>query len=403
MIKKNFVGRYRLLFIFSAVVLSLSACAQPESQEPPKEQKLGLEEAITVLGQNLKAQLGEMPQNETGGLRSIVYDPILSVESAQQFKANDQIASTLARTLGAGYRIDEISPETLNKAKYIFTGALSQKTGSKSNQPCRLVVIIAESSSGKVVAKGQVDIYGFPAAPLSFYDNSPLFLQDKSVQLAKLLPNLSAGQTVSPEYLQFLPAKANIQKGIIAYEQQQFTDAANAFSKALEQPAGKTLSAHTGLYLSSQKLHRNKIADKAFTNLLTMAFKEFYRLDLRLQFRPGSPAFIPDAELAKQYAEWIHQLSVFVQKNNYCLIISGHVDPSEDMNTDEQLSLSRARTIQGVMSVTYPAIMKKSRVEGKGSRESVIGNGANDSSDTVDRRIELSVVNCKELQKQKTK
>jgi hypothetical protein len=49
------------------------------------------------------------------------------------------------------------------------------------------------------------------------------------------------------------------------------------------------------------------------------------------------------------------------------------------------------------MAVTYPGIIKKSHVDGKGFQENRVGNGANDASDAVDRRVELSVINCSEL------
>jgi outer membrane protein OmpA-like peptidoglycan-associated protein len=120
-------------------------------------------------------------------------------------------------------------------------------------------------------------------------------------------------------------------------------------------------------------------------------------VDLRLQFRANSPAFIPDPELARQYAGWLKHIAGYTRSHRLCLDISGHSSRSGDQKNDEQLSLSRAKTIQGVMSITYPGIFKRSHVAGKGFRENIVGNGANDASDAVDRRIELSVITCSEL------
>jgi hypothetical protein len=402
MVKNFFTKRFQLVLLVSMVALFLSACAQPRPQEYLNDQKLDLTEAVTALGQSLNIQLREALQIEEGAMQStqsIVIDPILSIESGQQFKANQQVVSILTRELGSGFKIDAISPETLAKARYVLAGALSQRAdllnGTQSG--CQLVITILELSTGTVKAKGKVSINGFQFEPLAFYEDSPIFLQDKSVRLAKLLFSWSIGQTVSPEYMQFLPAKASIQQGIISYDYEQFSNAANWFSKAVAHPNGRTLSSYAGLYLSSQKLHREDNANKAFTDLLTIAIAENHRLDIMLQFSANSPAFIPNPELARRYAGWLKHIAVHMQKNNFCLDISGHNSRSGDIINDERLSLSRAKTIQGVMSVTYPGIIKKSHVDGKGFRENIVGNGVNDASDAVDRRVELSVINCIEL------
>lgn len=403
MVNNLLTVRFQFIVFLCIVAPFLNACVLPQSLEYQNNRKLGLEEAVTLLGQNLKTQIEESLQKEGGATQStqlIVFDPILSIENGQQFKANQQITSILSRELGSAFKIDELSPETLGKARYVLTGAVSQSTGlSHAIQAnCQLVVAILDVSTGTVKAKSQINISDFPSEPLSFYEDSPIFLRGKSVRLATLLFSWSMGQVVTPEYLHFLPEKANIQKGIISYDKGQFADAASSFSKAVKHLDGKTLSSYAGLYLASQKLHRNKTAYKAFNNLLTIAIEENHRLDLRLQFRANSPAFIPNPELTKQYAGWLKYIARYMQRNRYCLDISGHSSRSEDKMKGEQLSLSRARTIQGVMSVTYPGIIKRSHVEGKGFIENIVGNGANDASDAVDRRIGLSIVTCSELQ-----
>ncbi len=404
MVDKLFIDRLRFILLLSVAALFFSACVSPQLSEPQKNRKLGLEEAVSLLGRNLKNQLEEALQKEKGATQprqSIVIDPILSIESGEQFKANQQIASILTRELSSAFRIDEISPRNLGKAGYVLNGALSQSANlSKASQTyCQLVMAIVELSTGIVKAKSQIDIAGFPSEPLPFYEDSPLFLRDKSVRLATLIFSWSIGQAASPEYMRFLPEKANIQRGIISYDRGHFADAESSFAKTVEHLEGRTLSSYTGLYLSSQKRHWYRTAYKSFTDLLTIAIEENHRLDLNLQFRANSPAFIPSPEMAKNYAWLLRNIARYMQRNRYCLSISGHSSRSTHKLQDEQLSLSRAKTVQGVMAVTYPGIIQKSHVDGKGFQENIVGNGANDASDAVDRRIELSVIDCRELQK----
>lgn len=411
--KYFFTNRLRQVLLVSAVGFLLGACAVPQAQDPVSEQKLDvkevvskldLKEAVSSLGKNLRIQLTETLQKEEGPAQPtqfIVIDPIISIESGYQFKANQQVVSNLARELGSGFKLDELSPDNLTKAKYVLSGAISQRAdvleGTQSG--CQLVITILELSSGAIKAKGQASINGFQFEPSTFYEDSPLFLQDKSFRLAKLLFGWSVGQPASQEYIEFLPAKATIQQGIIAYDLEQFANAASWFSKAVALPTGKTLPAYAGLYLSSQKLRREANANKAFTNLLTLAIAENRKLDLKLQFNTSLPAFIPNPELAKRYAGWLKNIAQFMQKNNLCLNISAHSSRSADASETERLSLSRSKTIQGVMAATFPGIIKKSQVVGKGFQDNIIGNSANDASDAVDRRVELSVIDCNELQK----
>jgi outer membrane protein OmpA-like peptidoglycan-associated protein len=387
-----------VVMLVCIVTLFLSACARPP-HEYQNNQSLGLEEAVTALGQNLKFQFDKSQQNEIGQIHSIVIDPILSVEGGQQFKANQQVVSILAQGLGPGFKMDEITPETLANAKYVLAGALSQHPNSSDGikSSCELVITILELPSGMVKAKGKIRIWDFPFEQLAFYEDSPIFLMDKNVRLAKSLFGLVIGRSVSPEYLQFLPVKARIQIGISSYEHQRYADAATSFSESVLNPNGKTLTSYAGLYLSSEKLHREDAANHAFANLLSIAIEENHHLDIRLLFSVNSPVFIPNPELMKRYAWWLKHIALHMKKSYFCLNISGHSSRSGDERYNERLSLSRAKTVQNVLAVTYPGIIKKSHADGKGYKENIIGTGADDASDAVDRRVEFSFIDCNEL------
>jgi hypothetical protein len=43
---------------------------------------------------------------------------------------------------------------------------------------------------------------------------------------------------------------------------------------------------------------------------------------------------------------------------------------------------------------TEPSLSKRTIVGGVGSRESLIGNGKDDASDALDRRVEFKVIGC---------
>jgi outer membrane protein OmpA-like peptidoglycan-associated protein len=384
-----------------AIIFLLNNCVHRPI--PPQEfrsnERLSLDQAVSILGKNLKMQLDQSVQNKANQILPIVIDPILSIQSGQQAKANKKVETILTRELGSGFTVNEINTENLPKARYILTGALSQTADVNitTQSSCDLVVAIISYPDGEIVAKGQIKISDFPFQPLVFYEDSPIFLQDKSVRLAKSFFDSSISTLANPEYMQFLPEKASIQQGITSYEKGQYTEAADSFTQATAQPNGKTLTSYAGLYLASQKLNREDDAGHAFADLLSLAIEENHRLDIRLLFDVNSATFISNPELVKHYAWWLKHIAVHVDKSNLCLKIIGHCSKSGNEKYNEHLSLSRAKTVQKILAVTYPGIIKKSYVEGKGYRENIVGTGADDASDVIDRRVELSIIECSEL------
>ncbi len=399
------------------LVTALAACAPlpPPAQEFRSNQQLSLEEAVSLLGQKLKAQL-ETPRPAADPLtqmvmqatakqdsspQMVVLDPFIAYKSGQQLKINTKIVSILARELGSRYDIVDLDQYTQSRANYILAGAISQRPGSgrKTAPPgYDLVVNIIEWPSGTIRAKGLVWVRDMPFEPLAIYEDSPIYLQDKSARMAAHLFSVSLGNPVGQEYLQFLPVKGMLQQGIYLYDQGRYEDAAKHFKQAIATPSGNTLTANAGLYLASQKLGKEKDTDLAFANMLTIAIEENRKLDIRLLFGVNSPAFIPNAELVQRYAWWLKQIATHMEKSAYCLEISGHCSHTGDETYNARLSLARARTVQGVMSVTYPGIRKKSKVTGKGFHENIVGTGTDDASDALDRRVEFKILACRELQ-----
>jgi outer membrane protein OmpA-like peptidoglycan-associated protein len=410
LLKSHFNELVQPVVLMCVIALFLNACARQQreilnSSEYSNEKSLTLNEACTALGINLKIQLENSIPLKSGQTESIVIDPILSTNSGQQFKGNQQVIEILSNEIGTKFKFDELTPGSLNKARYVLAGALTQNKNlyDQSKTVSDLVMTIFEWPTGTVRAKGQVRVSNFLFEPLLLYDDSPIFLLDKSSRFANSLVNLVIGQLVSSDYLKFLPIKAYIQKGISSYEENRHADSANFFLEAIANPIGRTLTAYAGLYLAAEKLHKDDVANQAFANLLSVAIEENRRLDIKLLFSVNSPVFIPNDELVKRYSWWLKHIAVHMQKSDVCLNISGHCSKSGNSSYNERLSLSRARTVQGVMAVTYPGIKKRSHVEGRGYRENIVGTGADNASDAVDRRVEFSIIDCSALPRLKVK
>jgi outer membrane protein OmpA-like peptidoglycan-associated protein len=61
---------------------------------------------------------------------------------------------------------------------------------------------------------------------------------------------------------------------------------------------------------------------------------------------------------------------------------------------NERLSLLRAETIKSRLAQAAPGLDKRMIANGLGSRQTMVGNGRDDASDALDRRVEFKVIGC---------
>jgi outer membrane protein OmpA-like peptidoglycan-associated protein len=91
---------------------------------------------------------------------------------------------------------------------------------------------------------------------------------------------------------------------------------------------------------------------------------------------------------------WLRQIARAAEAADSCLNIVGHTSHSGSEQMNERLSLARATAVRDLLTHEIPALSRKSRVSGVGFRENLIGTGADDASDALDRRVEFKVVAC---------
>jgi outer membrane protein OmpA-like peptidoglycan-associated protein len=94
---------------------------------------------------------------------------------------------------------------------------------------------------------------------------------------------------------------------------------------------------------------------------------------------------------------WIRQIARRADARGTCLALTGHTSVSGDPVTNEQLSLARAEAVRGRIAAAEPAMRARTIAVGAGSREALVGNGRDDVTDALDRRVEvkpLAPSNC---------
>jgi outer membrane protein OmpA-like peptidoglycan-associated protein len=91
---------------------------------------------------------------------------------------------------------------------------------------------------------------------------------------------------------------------------------------------------------------------------------------------------------------WLRQLAQNFWNAKDCVEISGHSSRTGSAELNDKLSAYRAEAVMRYMMLTEPRLQSKTKWIGKGFHENIVGTGADDASDAVDRRVEFKTVPC---------
>jgi outer membrane protein OmpA-like peptidoglycan-associated protein len=115
---------------------------------------------------------------------------------------------------------------------------------------------------------------------------------------------------------------------------------------------------------------------------------------VKFVFRPGSTAFWPDRAVSGAYPMWLRQIAARTEARAACLEVEGHSSPTGSASVNQRLSLARAERVRGRLVAQRPGLRERLEAEGLGAREPVVGTGADDASDVLDRRVEFEPRSC---------
>jgi hypothetical protein len=190
-----------------------------------------------------------------------------------------------------------------------------------------------------------------------------------------------------------LETDALLDKADTALENKKYEEALLFFELAAKRSDTPWVRTYAGLYQTHLKLKHTAAAEKAFHRLLEASFKKSDKLNFKFLFSVYSSEFINDADLKNEYSFWLRQIARYLADKRLCSHIVGHSTVTEKME-NEELSLLRAKKIQKLMEMTFPTILQKSKLIGKGANETLVGTNSNNVMDTIDRRVEIVVVDC---------
>jgi len=348
--------------------------------------------------------LGRAQLTPPDGKFRLVIDPLIDGVTGAQSKATQAMGARIVSLIKERYPQYEVQPFTagnVQKSPLVlvgtFTGVNKDRKTEGAREAYRICLALADLKTGKLVSKGlafaRTD--GVDPTPLAHFKDAPTWAEDNTTTgYIRTCQGTRAGDPIHPMYVNRIVAASMISEAMDAYGAGKYREALNLYEAVLRSPEGQQQRVFSGLYLTNWRLGRRDAAIKAFGQLVDQGL-DAKRLGVKFVFRPGAAILSADTgPAATPYKLWLAELSSQAAKRQSCMEVVGHTSPTGPEPINERLSQLRADHVRGQMEHASPPLKKRLIANGVGSRETMVGNGRDDASDALDRRVEFKIIPC---------
>ncbi|MEO5843243.1 MAG: OmpA family protein [Caldimonas sp.] len=386
-----------------ALSLLLGACSSSEPQT--------FEKALADATDNLVAQTGKLPvflarieaklakPDPKMPKRIVTIDPMLDTITGQQTETTALFERRVTQRIGNLYPQFQFLPfqaANLARAQYLLTGTMSKVPTAPIAKPSvRLSLALVDLKTGLVVAQASTLALeeNLDSTPSRYYRDSPVLIRDKVADGYAKTAATSVGQRGDSYYLERIGAASVINEATSLYNAEKYQDALGTYRAALSTPQGEQLRAQSGIYLTNMKLGRLPEAEQAFGRIVALGIA-YNELGVKFLFNPGSVDFWSDPKISGAYAMWLRQIAREAVATKSCVAIVGHTSRSGPGPINDALSLKRAQYVRQRLALEASELGERTRAEGMGFRENIVGSGTDNGFDVLDRRVEFKIVPC---------
>lgn len=359
------------------------------------------EEGIRQFSHNLLTKL-QAKQNFFSGLNMMVSSPFLDIDSGQVLHVSLEIETLFIDETRKHFKdklkIIRITPEKLADAQYILNGIIKyeadkSKPGRKYYQ---ISASIVDLKNQTIVANETVQIrsQGLDYQPTPSYEDNPMYIKGSLLKYIIQTNHQPVESQVDPSYYTFIKTTALLVAAQTAYDKNNYEPAYRLFTEVVQRPDGKIIEAYGGLYAIDYKLGDLDKAEENFGKMVEIGITKG-TLPIKLLFETDLTKFLEVQTLKQQYSLWLRQISLYFKRHTEkCVHIIGHTSKTGSYTYNKQLSQQRAQKIQDIMRQTFPGIVQRSKVIGKGSDETIVGTMPDSAENAIDRRVELKIVDC---------
>ncbi|MFL5280726.1 MAG: OmpA family protein [Rhodopila sp.] len=357
-------------------------------------------EAIATAADKMFQSFRRDGDSGTGPLPFVI-DPLIDGSTGVQSKATQYIQNqviALAREKYTGFQVRPFTAAELNRKPLVLIGTFNTINPAAEMKGDRyawwICLVLVDMASGRVVARGvaRAKLDGVDATPLDYFRDSPAWSEDdETFSYVKNCQKTKVGDPVDPKYLDGLLASSLIAQAIEAYDGGDYQQALDLYKSAAAVPGGDQLRLYVGLYLTNQKLGNRAAEEDSFRRLVDYGLAH-KRLAVKFLFRPGSTVFVNDQAVSRSYEMWLQYIARESASREACLEVTGHTTPTGPPPINNRLSLLRAEYVRDRLSAIEPPLARRTIANGVGSRENLVGTGADNDSDALDRRVEFKVI-----------
>jgi tetratricopeptide (TPR) repeat protein len=384
-----------------ACTLSLSGCASNAPAPSVNTEPVGFDQAVSDATDALAAQIQRLPAFAAQlDKRALVIDPMIDGASGQQTVVTKQLEDKVNARLAAQHAALPVLPfklSSLNRSQYVMTGTMTRlqdgKTGNRA--PFQIHLALTELKTGLVVAQASSRALGdgLDTTPTPYYRDSPVLVKDKIVDGYIRTSQTPPGQPAVKDYFDRLATATTLNEGTLAYNSERYQEALDLYKTALAAPYGEQLRTFNGIYLASWKLGRTQEAETAFGKIVALGIASS-NLGVKFLFNPGTTDFWSDPKISGPYAIWVRQIARQTAQAKVCMDIVGHTSRTGGEAFNDKLSAQRAAVIRQRLGSESADLLGKTKTNGVGFRENIIGTGSDDASDALDRRVEFKIGGC---------
>lgn len=387
--------RLRQWFLFLVLGATLAGCIS----NPPTSTSQDAESLTVAVRQMADDLIDQANPTVIGRMmtRKIVLDPFIDAQSGQQTTSSKRAADLLASRLkerNTSLKLEAFDAAGVERADYLIAGTLRKNKANSAEYTIQAT--LTELRTGLVIASAisRVNAKEIDGTPTAFFADSPSIVSDRLTRGYISTSESRKGTSADQVYLASVSTGALINEATVAYDEGRVSDALARYQAVAERPDGKQLRVFNGLYNSYTKLGQTADAEAAFTKIVALGLAT-NNLAVRLLFNPGSTEFWRDRHVSAIYPMWLRQIAGETSAGDYCLTVVGHTSKTGTEAVNERLSLSRAKYVRDTLLTHDRQLSNRLEVSGVGWHENIIGSGTDDARDSLDRRVEFKVRNCK--------
>jgi len=374
----------------------------PPPPPPPAPPTQPHAEAVLSAANTLFSK-ATLPPAEKGAHYTVLVDPLIDGVTRMQTKATQAMETRIVQLAKTNYPQFEVRPfnaANLTQSPLLIVGTftpINQEGKTEGDRDIyRFCLVMVDLKSGKLVSKAvtRSKMEGVDGTPPPFFADAPAWSRDPATEgYVKTCQASKPGDSIQPSYVEALVTASVVNEAIRAYNLQQYKTALTLFNKAATMGAGQQLRVLSGQYLSNWKLGLREPREQSFAKLVDFGLAQG-QLGMQFTFAPGSTTLPPDGGRAQPNNMWLKVIAQKLSADKSCVEVGGHASRGGPEAVNERLSGLRAEYVRNRLVDEAPDLAKRAIAVGYGSRNTLVGTGKDDASDSLDRRVEIKLLAC---------